>query len=169
MFVVANGVVSATAIGFLIWLIYFRLDESGAGGGSVLPAVNAFFNSVSAVLLVLGLRAIKAGKRLIHRRYMLAALASSALFLINYIYYHYSHGDTLFQGQGAIRIVYLCILASHIVLSIVVFPMILTSVYLAVTDRLAAHKRFSKWTWAGWMYVSVTGVLVFTMLHVIDW
>lgn len=164
-----NAAISAAAIGFLVWLIYFHRGESSEGGTSILPTFNALFNSIAAVLLVLGLRAIKAGKRAVHQQYMLAALAASALFLVNYIYYHYTHGDTAFAGQGFIRPIYFAILISHVVLSIVVFPMILTSLYLAFSERIATHKKFSKWTWAGWMYVSVTGVLVYLMLHVISW
>jgi putative membrane protein len=167
-FAAINVIISTSAIGFLLWLVYFH-ETDGVASPTLLPTFNALFNSISAVLLVLGLRAIKSGKRILHQQLMLAALASSALFLINYIYYHYSSGDTLFAGEGPIRIVYFSILISHIVLSIVVFPMILTSVYLAVSNRLAQHKRFSKWTWGGWMYVSVTGVVVYLMLHVMTW
>ena len=167
-FALINGVVSTAAISFLVWLIYFH-EGSASPGDSRLPAFNALFNSISAVLLVAGLRAIKSGKRALHKQLMLSALVFSTLFLINYIYYHYSQGDTLFQGQGAIRPVYFALLISHIVLSIVVLPMILTSLYLALSGRFASHKRLSRWTWAGWMYVSVTGVLVYLMLHVIDW
>ena len=100
---------------------------------------------------------------------MLAAFASSALFLVNYIYFHYSHGDTHFAGFGIIRPIYFTVLISHIVLSMVTFPMILTSLYLGLTNRLETHRRLSKWTWTGWMYVSVTGVVVYFMLHVIGW
>lgn len=168
-FAVINAAISAAAIGFLVWLVYFHRGTSSEGGASILPTFNALFNTIAAALLVLGLRAIRAGKRAVHQQYMLAALAASALFLINYIYYHYTHGDTAFAGEGLVRPVYFAILISHVVLSIIVFPMILTSLYLALSGRIDTHKRFSKWTWAGWMYVSVTGVLVYLMLHVVDW
>ncbi|MCS5636741.1 MAG: DUF420 domain-containing protein [Myxococcota bacterium] len=167
-FALINAVISTGAVGFLVWLIYFH-EGSPEGGDSSLPAFNALFNTISALLLLAGLRAIKAGKRALHKQLMLSALVFSALFLVNYIYYHYSQGDTLFQGQGAIRPVYFALLISHVVLSIVVLPMILTSLYLALSGRFASHKRFSRWTWGGWMYVSVTGVLVYLMLHVVDW
>ena len=167
-FALINAVICTAAGGFLVWLIYF-LEGSPGGGHSVLPAFNALFNSISALLLVAGLKAIRAGKRALHKQLMFSALVFSALFLANYIYYHYSQGDTLFQGQGFIRPIYFAILISHVVLSIVVLPMILTSVYLALSGRFATHKRFSRWTWGGWMYVSVTGVLVYLMLHVVDW
>jgi putative membrane protein len=167
-FFLINGAVCSAAVGFLVWLIYFH-EGSPDQSNSSLPAFNALFNSTSAVLLIAGLRAIKKGKRALHKQLMLSALVFSALFLINYIYYHYSQGDTLFQGQGAIRPIYFALLISHVVLSIVVLPMILTSVYLGLTQRFAMHKQLSRWTWAGWMYVSVTGVLVYLMLHVINW
>ena len=167
-FILINAGVCSAAVGFLVWLIYFHEGSPGQANSS-LPAFNALFNSTSAVLLIAGLGAIKRGKRALHKQLMLSALVFSALFLVNYIYYHYSQGDTLFQGQGAIRPIYFALLISHVVLSIVVLPMILTSVYLALTERFAMHKRFSRWTWGGWMYVSVTGVLVYLMLHVFEW
>jgi len=167
-FAIINAVVCSAAIAFLVWLIYFH-EGSPSGGDSSLPAFNALFNSISALLLVAGLRAIKKGKRALHKQLMLSAIVFSALFLINYIYYHYSQGDTLFQGQGAVRPLYFALLISHVVLSIVALPMILTSVYLGLSGRFASHKKLSRWTWGAWMYVSVTGVLVYVMLHVIDW
>jgi putative membrane protein len=167
-FAIINAVVCSAAIAFLVWLIYFH-EGSPTGGDSSLPAFNALFNSISALLLVAGLRAIKKGKRALHKQLMLSAIVFSALFLINYIYYHYSQGDTLFQGQGAVRPLYFALLISHVVLSIVALPMILTSVYLGLSGRFAIHKKLSRWTWGAWMYVSVTGVLVYVMLHVIDW
>ena len=100
---------------------------------------------------------------------MLSALLASALFLVSYVAYHALQGDTLFSGTGLIRPIYFFILISHIALSAVVFPAILWTLYLALTDRIDRHRRLARWTWAGWMYVSVTGIVVFLMLHVIDW
>lgn len=168
-FVVANGAISAVVVGFLVWLIYFHQDSAGQAGDSSLPAYNALFNSVSAVLLWQALRAIKAGKRRLHQQLIIGALASSALFLATYVYYHFTHGDTKFPGVGGVRYGYLALLASHVILSIVALPMIISSLFFAATGRFAAHKKLSRYTWACWMYVSVTGVLVYLMLHVIDW
>ena len=95
---------------------------------------------------------------------MLGALVCSTLFLISYVVYHNFHGDTKFTGQGLVRPIYFFILISHIVLSAVVVPMILTSLYLALAGRLATHKRVSRYTFPIWLYVSVTGVLIFAML-----
>ncbi len=168
-FAILNAVLSSTALAFLVWLIYFHEGTGAAAGSKLLPALSALFNATAATLLVFGLRAIKRGQRQLHQKLMMGALGASALFLINYVYYHSTAGDTPFEGQGLFRPIYFFVLISHIVLSAVVLPMILTSVYLGLTDRLSAHKRFSRFTWAGWMYVSVTGVLIFLLLHVMQW
>jgi putative membrane protein len=161
--------VSSTALGFLVWLVYFHEQSDPAAGRSSLPAWNACFNAVAAGLLLSGRAAIRRQRRDLHRALMLAALAASALFLISYVYYHASYGDTRFAGTGAIRPVYFFVLISHIGLSAVVFPAILWTLFLAVTGRFERHRRVARWTWAGWMYVSVTGVVIFLMLHAIDW
>jgi putative membrane protein len=167
---VANGVISTLAIAFLVWLVYFHEGAQAERTGSIfLPALNAAFNSTAAALLTAGLFAIKQGNRTLHKRLMLSALVASTAFLINYIIYHYTQGDTKFAGVGAVRPVYFALLISHILLSVVALPMILWTLFLALTDRFALHKRWAKWTWGLWMYVSVTGVVVFVMLHVIRW
>ena len=164
-----NAVVTLAAMSFLVWLIYFHEGDGGASRATSLPRINAVLNGTSAVLISFGLWAIKQRKRTLHMRLMFAGFAASALFLVNYVYYHFSQGDTHFVGQGVVRPIYFALLISHVLLSMVTFPMILTSFYLGLTNRLAAHRRLSRWTWAGWMYVSVTGVAVYLMLHVIRW
>lgn len=151
---------------FLFWLIYFK-DSAAETSDAVasLPTLNALFNSLSAVCLILGLRAIKTGRQLIHKRFMLSALTFSALFLISYIIYHNLHGDTPFTGTGLIRPVYFFILISHIVLSAVMLPMILTTVYFALTGNFSKHPKIARFTFPIWLYVSVTGVLIFTLLN----
>lgn len=168
-FAAVNAAVTAAALGFLVWLVYFHDEPREAGISTQLPALNAFFNAVAASLLVAGRLAIRRKRRQLHQQLMLAALAASALFLITYVYYHYGYGDTRFPGHGAARTLYLGILISHIGLSAVVFPAILTSVYLALSERIATHRRVARWTWAGWMYVSLTGIAIWLMLHVLDW
>ncbi len=163
-----NAVVTLAAMSFLVWVVYFHEGNAGASGTPV-PLINAILNGTSAVLISVGLWAIKQRKRTLHMQLMIAAFASSTLFLVNYVYYHFSHGDTHFAGQGVVRPIYFTVLISHVLLSMVTFPMILTSFYLGLSNRLVAHRRLSKWTWAGWMYVSVTGVVVYFMLHVIRW
>ncbi len=164
-----NALVTLAAMSFLVWVVYFHEGNGDASRAASLPLINAILNGTSAVLISLGLWAIKQRKRTLHMQLMIAAFASSALFLVNYIYYHFSHGDTHFAAQGIVRPIYFALLISHVLLSMVTFPMILTSFYLGLSNRLETHRRLSKWTWAAWMYVSVTGVVVYFMLHVIRW
>jgi putative membrane protein len=168
---IANGVICTLALAFLVWLIYFHESERSAqvSGSILLPAINAALNATSASLLAAGLFAIKQGRRVLHKRLMLSAFATSTAFLINYIVYHYTQGDTHFPGSGGVKVFYLGMLFSHIILSAVALPMILWTMFLALTERFVIHVRWAKWTWGLWMYVSVTGVLVFVMLHVMRW
>jgi len=161
------SVISLVIFTFLIWIIYFK-GKTAASSEAVgfLPALNALLNSLSAISLVLGWRAIKGGKQIVHKRLMLSALAFSALFLISYVIYHNLHGDTPFPGAGLIRPVYFFILISHIVLSAVMLPMILTTVYFAITKNFTRHPKIARFTFPVWLYVSVTGVLIFVMLKV---
>ena len=164
-----NALVTLTAMSFLVWVVYLHEGRGDASRASSLPMVNAILNGTSAALISVGRWAIRRGRRTLHMQLMLAAFAASALFLANYIYYHFSHGDTHFMGQGIVRPAYFAVLISHVALSMATFPMILTSLYLGLSNRIATHRRLSKWTWAGWMYVSVTGVVVYFMLHVFRW
>ncbi len=164
-----NALLTLSAMSFLVWLIYLHEGSGDASRASSLPMVNAILNGTSAALISVGRWAIRRGRRTLHMQLMIAAFAASALFLTNYIYYHFSHGDTHFMGQGIVRPAYFAVLITHVALSMVTFPMILTSLYLGLSNRIATHRRVSKWTWAGWLYVSVTGVMVYFMLHVIRW
>ncbi len=168
-FGISNALLTLAAMSFLVWIVYFHEGDGSTSRAAQLPLINAILNATSAVLISVGRWAIRQRRRTLHMRLMLAAFASSALFLVNYIYYHFSHGDTQFAGQGVVRPIYFSVLISHVLLSVVTFPMILTSLYLGLSNRLLTHRRLSKWTWAGWMYVSVTGVSVYLMLHVIRW
>lgn len=158
------GAVSAAALLFLVWLIYFRDPAGATGGFAYLPAVNASLNALSAVCLALGLAAIRRGDRATHQRFMQSAFALSALFLISYVVYHFTHGDTRFTGQGLIRPIYFFILISHIVLSAVALPMVLSTFYFSWSGQFERHKRLARYTFPMWMYVSVTGVAIFVLL-----
>jgi len=164
-FWVFNAVVSTAAIGFLGWLLLVREGGGVNADLSFMPGVNATLNATSATLLLFGLGAIRRGRREIHKRLMVSAFAASAVFLIGYVLYHYAHGDTQYQGEGAIRIVYFTILITHVLLSIVMLPMILTTFYLAARERFTTHKRLARWTLPIWLYVSVTGVVIYFMLR----
>ena len=157
--------VSTAAVGFLGWLLLLR-----EGGGidadlGFMPGVNATLNAASASLLLLGLAAIRSGRRKVHKRLMVSAFAASAVFLVGYVLYHYAHGDTPYQGEETIRTVYFTILITHVLLSIAMLPMILTTFYLAARARFAAHKKLARWTLPIWLYVSVTGVVIYLMLR----
>lgn len=130
-----------------------------------LPAVNATLNAIAAVLLVVGYVAIKAGRREFHARVMTAAFLVSAAFLACYLYYHATSEPTRFQGQGWRRVAYFVLLVSHVILAAINLPMVLRTLYLAKRERWAEHRRFARWTFPIWMYVSVTGVLVYLALY----
>jgi putative membrane protein len=130
-----------------------------------MPAINASFNGVAALLLVLGVSAIKKQQVSRHQKLMLAAFASSTFFLVGYLAYHYVHGDTKYPGHGAARVAYLVLLASHVLLSIPVVPMCLAAFYFAFQRRFETHKRITKILFPIWLYVSITGVVVFLLLR----
>ena len=130
-----------------------------------LPALNACLNATSATLLVIGYFQIRSKKILAHRVCMSAAFLTSTLFLVSYLYYHYHHGSTKFQGPSGVRLVYLTILLTHTVLAALIVPMILLTFQRALTGKYAKHRAIAKWTLPVWLYVSVTGVIVYWMLY----
>lgn len=132
---------------------------------SALPAVNALLNSISAVLIVAGYIFIKQKKRDAHRKAMLSAIVTSGLFLVSYLIKTWFYGTTLYGGTGLARVIYLTILFSHLTLAIVVVPMAIYSVWSGLNNRLQQHRRIARWTYPLWLYVSVTGVIVYFMLR----
>jgi putative membrane protein len=157
---------SAAIATFLIWLIYFKGKVAEPEWVLSLPAANACFNSLSALCLVFGFINIKRGNRVVHMRFMVSATVFSALFLVSYITYHYFHGDTKFpMGFGVARPIYLTLLASHILASMVALPLILLTLWYATRSQFKFHKRVARWTFPIWLYVSVTGVVVYFILR----
>jgi uncharacterized membrane protein YozB (DUF420 family) len=134
-----------------------------------LPTLNAFLNATSAVLLVLGWTFIRGGNRDAHRRTMIAAFVCSAVFLTSYLVYHAQVGSVRFPGAGGARTLYLGILLTHTVLAAAVAPMAVTTFVLAWTGRFEKHRRLARWTLPVWLYVSVTGVVVYVMLYRMTW
>jgi putative membrane protein len=132
---------------------------------SVFPAMNASFNGVSAVLLATGRVLIHRGKMAAHRACMIAALITSSLFLAGYLTYHAHVGSVRFQGQGWSRTVYFAILISHTFLAALVVPMVLITLSRALRERFDRHRAIAQWTFPVWMYVSVTGVVIYLMLY----
>jgi uncharacterized membrane protein YozB (DUF420 family) len=130
-----------------------------------LPALNAALNATAATLLVIGYRLIRRGRINEHRRVMLAAFTASTLFLISYLVYHANVGSRPFPGQGGVRVVYFTILITHVVLAAVIVPMALITLTHALRERFDRHRRIARWTLPLWLYVSVTGVIVYLMLY----
>jgi len=154
-------VVSGLAVSFLLWLLYVHHASADfAGRWMFLPALNG----LCAIALCVGLYFIKQRNREAHRTSMLLAFALSSVFLISYIVNHALHGDTIFPGHGSVRTLYLSVLASHVILSIVALPMVLTTFFFSLTGRFAMHRRIARLTFPVWLYVSITGVVVFVFL-----
>jgi uncharacterized membrane protein YozB (DUF420 family) len=128
-------------------------------------ALNATLNGTSAILLTAGYAAIRAGKREAHKRFMISAFVVSCAFLASYLVYHYRVGHVPFAGQGWIRPVYFALLTSHVILAFVIVPLILITIRRALLEKFDKHRAIARWTLPLWMYVSVTGVIVYVMVY----
>lgn len=163
----AIGASSMAAVAFLLWLLYVHHPSPGLAQQWIfLPRLNALLNGLSAIALCAGLYFIKQKNVHAHRVSMLVAFGFSSLFLVSYIVNHALRGDTHFPGIGVARTVYLSILTSHILLSIVALPLVLTTLFFALNGRFMRHRRLARVTFPIWLYVSVTGVLVFEFLKI---
>jgi putative membrane protein len=157
--------ISAAASLFLCWLVYYHAPSDVTGTHLLfLPALNALLNGLSAAALVTGFCFILAKRVSAHRASMFTAFVFSSAFLVTYITNHALHGDMHFHGQGSIRPFYFTLLISHISLSVVALPMILLTFFLSLSGRFPAHRRLARFTFPIWLYVSVTGVIVYAML-----
>lgn len=132
---------------------------------SDLPALNAILNTTSAVLLCIGWILIKRGRRVQHRAVMIAAVCTSVLFLISYLTYHAQVGSVRFTRQGPVRTLYFTILLTHTILAVVIVPMVLVTLSRGLRERFDRHRAIARWTLPLWLYVSVTGVVVYLMLY----
>lgn len=169
-FFVFAMVFSAIAVAIIAWLLLGRSGAELPSGVdlSFLPAVNASLNATSAALLAFGWLAIRSKQRERHQRLMIGAFAASSLFLVSYLTYHYVHGDTQYprvEGAELDRTLYLLLLASHVILSLPVVPLALLAFYFAYRKDFARHRRVTRFLAPIWLYVSVTGVLVFLILR----
>ncbi|WP_192821475.1 DUF420 domain-containing protein [Rufibacter sp. LB8] len=131
---------------------------------SFLPGLHAVLNSLTALSLITGYYFIKKGNRRNHRFAMSTAFVLSSFFLISYVTYHYQAAPTSFGGEGTIKAIYYFILLTHIVLAAVIVPLVLLSVYFAVSNQFERHKKISRWTFPLWLYVAITGVVVYLMI-----
>jgi putative membrane protein len=160
------AVASALILTFLFWLIYGHEPSAvNTNVYPVLPMWNAAFNACAGACLVGGWASIRASNQRRHIGFMLSAVAFSVLFLVTYIVHHATHGDTPFPGSGPIKVAYLCILASHVIVITAAMPMILLTLFYAAKGRFADHRRLARRTLPMWLYASVTGVLVFAILR----
>ena len=130
-----------------------------------LAPLNAILNTTATILLVAGFYFIKQKRVQAHRRCMIAAVLVSAAFLTSYLIFHYEVGDVRFTGQGWVRPLYFAILIPHVILAVTILPLALTTLYFGLTSNFVKHRRIAKWTWPLWIYVSVTGVIVYLMLY----
>jgi uncharacterized membrane protein YozB (DUF420 family) len=132
---------------------------------SIFPKINATLNGASALLLITGRVLIARGNRTAHRTVMLTALGTSSLFLASYLYYHYHVGSVHFRGTGWTRPLYFTILISHTILAAVIVPMVIVTLTRALREQFDRHRAIARWTFPLWLYVSVTGVIVYLMLY----
>ena len=130
-----------------------------------LPALNASLNALATALLVTGYILIRRGRPDLHKRCMIAALVASTAFLVSYVIYHYHAGSKPFPGTGAVRAIYLVILATHIPLAALIVPLALLTAFRGLRSQFDRHVRIAVWTFPIWLYVSVTGVVIYLMLY----
>jgi len=128
-------------------------------------ALNASLNGLSAILLTCGYVTIRAGKIAVHKAFMGSVFLVSSTFLVSYLIYHCRLGQVIFYGLGSVRTFYLILLATHKILAVVIVPLILMTLWRAKKQNFAANKKIARWTWPLWMYVSVTGVVIYFLLY----
>ena len=157
-------VVTAVALVILV----FEAAARGEARASILPAINALLNGTSAVLLSVGYLCIRRRKITAHKTCMVTAFVVSSLFLVTYLTHHYQVGSVLFPGQGWLRLVYFSLLIPHVTLAALVVPLALTTIHLGWKSRFDKHVRIARWTLPTWLYVSVSGVIVYWMLYYLE-
>jgi len=161
----AIGALSAAMIAAVGIVVYSGPDRGAAGAPGILPTLNAALNASAAVCLLAGFYFIKQKNVAAHRACMLTACAISTAFLVTYLTHHAHVGSVPFRGTGWVRTLYLSILLPHVVLAAVIVPLALFTIYRGWTGRVAAHRRIARWTLPLWLYVSVSGVVIYFMLY----
>lgn len=170
---VKNNKLYLTLIGILSVLIplvvaflLFKPFDTKISGLNVyfLPHLNAVLNSGTAICLMIGFLFIKQKKENTHRTFMMSAFVLSSIFLVSYVIYHNNAESTHFGGEGTIRIIYFFLLITHIILAAAVVPLVLLAIYFAFTKQIKRHKKMVKWTFPVWLYVAITGVVVYLMI-----
>ncbi|AKD03575.1 DUF420 domain-containing protein [Pontibacter korlensis] len=155
----------SVAIPLVVAVLFFMPKGDTPGVDvSYLPGFHAILNSLTAIALVVGYGFVKRGNSRAHRAAMLVAFGLSSLFLVSYVTYHFLGQHTVYGGDAPLKYIYYFILLTHIVLAVVIVPLVLLSVYFGITNQLKRHRRISRWTFPIWLYVAVTGVLVYLMI-----
>jgi putative membrane protein len=158
------GIFSFVVFTVIIILSNFKLNLNLGFNVHIFATFNAIINTIIAILLVVALIAVKSKKYTLHKNLMLLALIFSILFLVSYIAHHLLAGETKFGGTGAIKVIYLIILFTHIFLAAIILPFILFTAYRALTAEFPLHKKIARYTWPLWMYVAVTGPIVYLFI-----
>ncbi|MCW5906240.1 MAG: DUF420 domain-containing protein [Chitinophagales bacterium] len=158
------GVFSVVVFVAVVVLGKVKLEVNLGFDPHIFAAMNAIINSTVSILLLMAFIMVKQGNYVMHRNMMLSAIVLSSLFLVSYIAHHLFAGETKFGGEGGIRIFYYVILASHIILAAIILPFILLTAYRSLTGEYAKHKKIARYTFPLWLYVSVTGVLVYLLI-----
>lgn len=165
-FYVFNALLSVGALSFLTYILVIRHGSGGSASQlDFLPAVNASLNATAALLLCAGYVAIRNRAQRLHKYLMVSTFGASSLFLVSYLTYHFAHGDTKYPIGAPFRTIYLLILGTHVLLSILIVPLSLTTLYFASQRAFARHRKIARVTLPLWLYVSVTGVVIFFMLR----
>jgi putative membrane protein len=158
------GIASVTVFVAVAVLSKVKLAINLGFNVHIFATVNAYINAVVSILLVAALIAVRQKKYVLHKNIMLTAIIFSSVFLISYICHHLLAAETKFGGQGALKYVYYFILATHIILAAIILPFILFTAYRALTGEWLMHKKMARYTWPLWLYVSITGVLVYVLI-----
>ena len=157
-------IASVIVFGAVVLLGRVQVPVGGAFDVHIFAKFNAVINTIVSILLLAGLIAVRNGKFLLHKKIMMTAIILSVLFLVSYIFHHLFAGDTKFGGVGPVRYLYFFILITHIFLAAIILPFILFTAYRAMISEFIRHKKIARITWPIWLYVSVTGVLVYMMI-----
>jgi putative membrane protein len=148
----------------IVLLSRMKLDVNLGFDAHLFAKINAVINSIVSFLLIMALLAVRARKYLLHKRIMITAITLSCLFLVSYICHHLFAGETKYGGHGSLRYIYFVILATHIILAAVILPFVLFTAYRGLTGEYEKHRKLSRITWPIWLYVSITGVLVYLLI-----
>ncbi len=157
-------VLSFVVIGLVAFMLFVPNKLNLGFNTKLIPHLNAALNSTTAISLLIGFWAVKTNKIGMHKMMMRFAFVLSSIFLLTYVVYHLTNPSTTFGGEGAIKMVYLIVLLTHILLSIVVLPLVLFSIYYASKGQIERHRKLVKWTFPIWFYVAISGVIVYFMI-----